>query len=112
MNALLKSQDEPSRHYWMLWISPNPSQIKQIKQLPIKEQQRVLMLHPKKPAHLVKALEMAITTGNYSSITLDRDVIPKQQQTFLELLALRNHTHINWITQRPVMNSACQLTLI
>ncbi|MGR6873843.1 hypothetical protein ACU6U9_16370 [Pseudomonas sp. HK3] len=112
MNALLKSQSLPSSHYWMLWISPSPIQIKQIKQLSLEEQQRVLMLHPKKPEQLCKALEIAITSGNYLSITLDREIIPVKQHQTLELLALRNHTLINWISHRPQMNSACQLTLI
>ena len=112
MNALLKSDTQPSNHYWMLWISPNASQIQQIKRLPADEQQRVLMLHPKKPEQLCSALEMAITSGNYLSITLDRDIIPTRQQQTLELLALRNHTHINWLTRRPALNSASQLTLI
>lgn len=112
MNALLKSDTQPSNHYWMLWISPNASQIQQIKRLPATEQQRVLMLHPKKPEQLCSALEMAITSGNYLSITLERDIIPTKQQQILELLAIRNHTHINWLTRRPAMNSASQLTLI
>lgn len=112
MSALLKSQTQLSNHYWMLWISPSPTQIKQIKQLPLEEQQRVLMLHPKKTEHICKALEIAITSGNYLSITLDRDILASKQHQSLELLALRNRTHINWITSRPAMNSACQLTLI
>ncbi|WP_283786537.1 hypothetical protein QNI23_008875 [Bermanella sp. WJH001] len=112
MNALLKSDTQPSNHYWMLWISPNASQMQQIKQLSTDEQQRVLMLHPKKPEQLCNALEIAITSGNYLSITLDRAIIPARQQQTLELLALRNHTHINWLTRRPAMNSASQLTLI
>lgn len=112
MNALLQTQVEPSSHYWMLWISPNHTQIKQIKQLPQHEQQRVLMLHPKKIDQLCHALEQAITTGNYASITLNREIMPSKQEAALEVLALRNNTHINWITQRSSMNSACQLTLI
>ncbi len=112
MNALLQAQVEPSNHYWMLWISPSHEQIKQIKQLPQHEQQRVLMLHPKKIDQLCHALELAIRTGNYASITLNRETMPSQQEATLELLALRNNTHINWIAKRPSLNSACQLTLI
>jgi hypothetical protein len=112
MNALLKPHTEISSHYWMRWGSPSPIQIKKIKQLPMEEQQRVLMLHSKSSQQLCKALEIAITSGNYLSITLNRDSIPLKQHLIIELLALRNHTHINWITRRANMNSACQLTLI
>jgi len=112
MNALLKAQTDISHHYWMLWVSPSPSQVKKIKQLPIEEQQRVLMLHSKNPEQLCKALEIAITSGHYLSITLNRDSVPTSHHITLELLAMKNHTHINWITRRSSMNSACQLTLI
>lgn len=112
MSALLQMETEISQHHWMLWISPTKDQIKQIKQLPHSDQQRVLMLHPKKPEQLCNALELAITSGNYQSITLEREIIPTHQQPMLELLAIRNQTHINWLGRRNQMNSASQLTLI
>ena len=112
MNALLKPFDTLSNHYWMLWISPTSEQIKQIKRLPLEERQRVLMLHPKRSEQLCAALELAISSGYYHSITLNREIIPSNQQQTLELLAWRNQTHINWISHRQNMNSACQLTLI
>ncbi len=112
MSALLQMESEISQHHWMLWISPSKEQIKQIKQLPLSEQQRVLMLHPKKPEQICRAIELAITSGNYQSITLERNMIPAQQQPMLELLAIRNQTHINWLGRRNQLNSASQLSLI
>ncbi len=112
MSALLQMKSEISQHHWMLWISPSKEQIKQIKQLPLSEQQRVLMLHPKKPEQICHAIELAITSGNYQSITLERNMIPAQQQPMLELLAIRNQTHINWLGRRNQLNSASQLSLI
>lgn len=112
MNALLKNESGMSSHYWMMWIAPSPEEKRQIKTLPPEQKQRVLMLHPKNASQIVNALQTAITSGLYHSITLDKALIPNHQHQFIEMMAMKYCTHINWLKKAPVMNSACQMSLI
>lgn len=112
MSALLKDNTNLSNHYWMLWIAPSASERQKIKNLPLDQQQKVLMLHPKNNAQVCDALKTAITSGLYQSITLDRSVIPHLQHQMLELIAMRHQTHINWLNTQSKLNSASQLSLI
>ena len=112
MNALLKNDTDISSHYWMLWIAPSSAEMSKIKALPDDQQQKVLMLHPKNPEQLYTALEAAINSDLYQSITLNRSLMPVHQHRLLELAALKHHTHINWLSQGSRLNSASQLSLI
>ncbi|GAA6133320.1 hypothetical protein NBRC116188_01090 [Oceaniserpentilla sp. 4NH20-0058] len=112
MSALLKNNTSLSNHYWMLWIAPSISERQKIKNLPLDQQQKVLMLHPKNNTQVCDALKTAIISGLYQSITLDRSIIPSQQQRMLEVIAMRHQTHINWLNSQSKLNSASQLSLI
>lgn len=112
MSALLKTNHTISSHYWMLWIAPTRGEINKIRALPLHEQQRVLMLHPKTSSQLYAALEAAIVSDLYQSVTLDRSLIPVQQHRLLEITAMQHKTHVNWLNKRRLLNSASQLSLI
>ncbi len=112
MSALLKSDTEQALHYWMLWVAPDAKQTQAIKKLPVSQQERVLMLHPKNLAHITKAIEVAILSNLYQMITLPRAILSRVQQQGLELLALQNSTIISWVGSSKQLNSASQLTLI
>ena len=112
MNAILKEEQPLSNHYWMLWIAPSQSEMLKIKALPQEQQQRVLMLHPKNATQLCSALETAITSELYQSITLDRSLIPTNQHQLIEILGLKYQTHINWLNRYTSFNKAHQLSLI
>lgn len=113
MSALLNHYKEPNDHYWMLWVAPTPLQKQQLSKLCTQDRQRCLMLHPKNNSQLVTALETAITSGLYQTITLPKHLINEHQSKQLELLAIRHNTHFAWVqNEQPSLNSASQLRLL
>ena len=113
MNALFNHYQEPSDHYWMLWVAPTAEQKQNLTKLSVSERQRCLMLHPKNNSQLLTALETAITSGLYQSITLPKHLISEHQGKQLELQAIRHNTHLVWLKdEQPSLNSASQLRLL
>lgn len=113
MSALLNLYKEPSDHYWMLWVAPTATQKQSLAKLPIQDRQRCLMLHPKNNNQLITALETAVTSGLYQTITLPKLLINEHQGKQLELLAIRHNTHLAWVKDKqPSLNSASQLRLL
>jgi len=113
MSALLKHYKEPSDHYWMLWVAPTASQKQSLSKLSTQDRQRCLMLHPKNNNHLMTALETAVISGLYQTITLPKHIINQHQGKQLEIMAIRHNTHLVWVKdQQPTLNSASQLRLL
>ena len=113
MSALLNHYKEPNDHYWMLWVAPTGKQKQMLSKLPAAERQRCLMLHPKNNNQLMAALETAVTSNLYQTITLPKQLISEHQCKQLELLAIRHNTHLAWVKgEQSSLNSASQLTLL
>lgn len=76
MNRLAsESKHSQNRHHWMLWVSPDTEQTKQLRNWPTTLKSRVLILKPRKPHLLARALLDAIESGNYAMITLPSDCL-------------------------------------
>ena len=112
MNTLQKTNESQSMHYWMLWVSPTPQQTKEIRNLPETQRSKVLMLHPKDLNKLQGTLNIAISSGLYQSITMEKILLSQHQRHQIQALAARHNTVITWLSTKPSLNSASQLSLI
>lgn len=110
MNALTQNIDQ-NQHHWILWVAPTAEQKAQMSNLSDYDKSRSLMLHPKNPESLTTALETALSSKLYQTITLPKAMVSPHEQKRLELLAIRNQTHLAW-TQQKRLNRASQLSLL
>ncbi len=112
MNALAHKHNSQEQHHWMLWVAPTKRQTQEIKALPKNKRERVLMMHPRNLDSLGQALETAISSDLYQTITLPKSLLGQRQQRSLELMAIRNNTALTWVGSTSQLNKAQQLTLI
>lgn len=99
-----------NQHHWILWVAPNDEQKSKISNLSEFDKSRSLMLHPKNTELMMQALKTAITSGLYETLVTPKHLLSAIQQQELELLAIRNNTHIAWTQKR--LNRASQLSLL